>query len=112
MHSPVKANGDVIKQWELLAVLGADRALNALVFNLHRRIAAGARVQRGRLDVDVEAFRLGRDIDLAEVEHSNNGPTGGYTGIEIDTAANIAKSEAYAASARATREAKTKRGRK
>ena len=112
MQSTIKANGDVIKQWELLAVLGADRALNALVFNLHRRIAAGARIQRGRLDVGVEAFWLGRDIDLVDVERSNNGPTGGYTGIEIDTAAKVAESEAYADTVRAAREAKTKRGRK
>ena len=105
MQSTVKENGDLIKQWELQAVLGADRALNALVFSLCRRLAAGARVQRGRLDIEVEAFELGRALDLADLERLNSGPSGGYNGIEIDTAVKVAKWEANAAVARAEREA-------
>lgn len=94
MRSIVKENGDAIKQWELVAVLGADRALNALLFNLSRRIALGARVQRGRYDVGVEDFQLGRAYDLAESERSNNHPSGGYNGgIEIDATGRIAAIE-------------------
>lgn len=104
MRSVVKANGDVIKQWELQAVLGADRALNALVFNIGRRIALGASVQRGPYDVGVEDFQFGRPLDLAQVESSNSGPTGDYNGgIQIETAAKVASDERIAAGGRAAR---------
>jgi hypothetical protein len=107
MRSIVKENGDVIKQWELVAVLGADRALNALLFNLSRRIALGARVQRGRYDVGVEDFQLGRPYDLAESERSNNHPSGGYNGgIEIDTTEKIAEIEGIVTKGRAERAGK------
>jgi len=60
MQSIVKANGDVIKQFELEALLGAERALKALTLHVCRRLAAGARIQRGRLGLIVGAFELGQ----------------------------------------------------
>lgn len=94
MRSNVKANGDVIRQWQLEAVLGAERALHALIFSVCQRIAAGARVQRGKLDIEVEAFRLGKDLDLAELEAELAGWSGCFPGgIEINTSAEVAKSE-------------------
>ena len=111
MRSIVKANGDVIKQWELVAVLGADRALNSLLCNLYRRLAAGARIQRGRYDVEVEDFRLGK-LDTAGVERTCFRPVGGYSGgIEIETAAKVAAFERFLAKPRAAASRKTaKRG--
>jgi hypothetical protein len=106
----MKANGDVIKQWELLAVIGADRALNALLFNLCRRVAAGARVQGGKYDIEVEAFGLGKKLDLAELEGLLNRPTGDYEGVWIDTAAKVAADEKMYARARRKREREAKQG--
>lgn len=104
MQSIMKANGDVIKQWELRAVRGADRALNALVFNLCRRLAAGARVQGGRYDIEVESFNLGKKLDLTDLERVNSGPVGGYEGLDIETVAKVAHSEKIYARARRRRE--------
>jgi hypothetical protein len=102
----MKANGDLIKQWELQAVMGADRALNALVFNLCRRVAVGARVQGGKYDIYVEAFGLGKKLDLAELEGLLNRPAGDYEGVWIDTAVRVAADERMYAGARRKREAK------
>jgi hypothetical protein len=107
----MKANGDLIKQWEIQAVLGADRALKALAFNLCRRVAAGARVQGGKYDIFVEAFGLGnRRLDLAELESCLSGPSGDCYGVRIDTAARVAADERLYASARRKREQRAKRG--
>ena len=109
MWSTVKKNGDIIKQFELQAVLGADRALNALVLNLHRRIAAGARVQKGRLDIEVEAFSLEKGVNLAETERFTKGPSGTYEGIWIETAKKVAEWEAMTAKNRARKAKEVRR---
>jgi hypothetical protein len=90
MRSIVKANGDVIKQFELEALLGAERALRALVLYVCRRLAAGARVQRGRLDILADALNL----ELAEAERYMVRPDGVcYGHFEICKAAEVAARE-------------------
>jgi hypothetical protein len=89
VKSTVKPNGDVIKQSDLETILATEAALNALLLNLKRRLAEGARVQRGRYDVDVEEFRLGRNIDMKEEAAFLSSWTGTYCGIQIDRPENL-----------------------
>src|SRR4051812_41781874 len=84
MRSIVKPNGDVIKQSDLEAILAAEMALGALVLALKRRLADGARVQRGRYDVKVEEFELGQNIDIQEEARFYSGWTGCSGPLQID----------------------------
>jgi hypothetical protein len=56
MRSPVKPNGDTITQADLKALLEAEAIAIRLAHAIAVRIGAGARVQRGKLDVEVRNF--------------------------------------------------------
>lgn len=88
MKSPIKPNGDTITQSDLEAILGAESALNALLFHLKLRLASGARIERGAYDVRVEEFALGRNINITE-ESEFVGSSGSYCGIEIGRRKNL-----------------------
>ena len=64
MKSPVKPNGDIIRQFEIRALEAAGVVRTNLMYGLCRRIAAGARVERGALDIQIMDLAGGDRLEL------------------------------------------------
>jgi hypothetical protein len=47
---------DVVQQWEIEALLGAHRAANHIAYLLRRRIEAGAAVEAGKWELEIDPF--------------------------------------------------------